>query len=96
LSRFFKKIAFKKGRQKAITATARKIAIIIYNMIVKKQPYNPPEQYLFLDQKRKQVAHLRSKIAKFGINPDELGIFSRPEYEAKYHRKMNTVNQVVT
>jgi len=52
LSRFFKKIAFKKGRQKTITATARKIAIIIYNMIVKQQPYNPPEQYLFLDQRK--------------------------------------------
>jgi len=96
LSRFFKKIAFKKGRQKAITATARKIAIIIYNMITKQQPYNPPEQYLFLDQKRKQIAHLRSKIAKFGINPDELGLFSRPEYEAKYRQKMSIVNQGVT
>jgi len=96
LSSFFKKIAFKKGRQKAITATARKIAIIIYNMIVKKQPYNPPEQYLFLDQKRKQIAHIRTKIAKFGINPDEIGIFSRPEYEAKYHAKVAAVNQCIT
>ena len=31
LGKFFKKIAFKKGRQAAITATARKIAVIIWN-----------------------------------------------------------------
>ena len=30
------------------------------------------------------------------INPDELGIFSRPEYEAKYRLKMTTVYQGVT
>ena len=42
------------------------------------------------------MAHVRSKIAKFGINPDELGIFSRPEYEAKYRLKMTTVYQGVT
>lgn len=38
---FFKKIAFKKGRGAAITATARKLATIIFNMIQKKEPYNP-------------------------------------------------------
>ena len=96
LNRFFKKIAFKKGRQKAITTTARKIAIIICNMIVKKEAYKPPEEYLFLDQKRKQLANIRAKIAKFGFKPDELGIFSRPEYETKYLAKINTNNQGVT
>ena len=39
LGKFFKKIAFRKGRQAAITATARKIAVIIWNMITKKQAY---------------------------------------------------------
>lgn len=41
LSSFFKKIGLKKGRLVAITATAKKLATIIYNMISKKQPYNP-------------------------------------------------------
>ncbi|AUS06548.1 transposase [Pseudotamlana carrageenivorans] len=54
LSNFFRKIAFKKGRQVAISATARKLAVIIWNMVTKKQPYIPPTQYLFHDQKKKK------------------------------------------
>jgi len=40
LTPFFKRIAFKKGRIVAITATARKLAVIIWNMIIKGEPYN--------------------------------------------------------
>lgn len=76
LAKFFRKIAFKKGRQTAINATARKIAVIIWNMITKKQPYNPTNNYLFLDQKRRIVSRMRKQIADLGLNPDELG-FSR-------------------
>ena len=50
LSDFFKRVAFKKGRTVAVSATARKLAVIIWNMIVKKTPYLPPKEYLFLDQ----------------------------------------------
>ena len=81
LHKFYKRIAFKKGGVKAITATARKLAAIIWNMITKKEPYKSQEEYLFLDQKRKQIALMRKKIAKFGIDPNELGVFSRPEYK---------------
>ena len=95
LSDFFKRVAFRKGRQAAVSATARKLGVIIWTMVTKQVPYNPPEQYLFLDQKRKQIAMVRKKITKFGINPDELGMFSRPEYEAKYLTKINSQNQVV-
>jgi len=35
---FFKRVAYKKGRGAAVTATARKIAVIIWNMCVKKEP----------------------------------------------------------
>ncbi len=75
LARFFKKIAFKYGRQSAITATARKLAIIIWKMVTKKEAYNPPEEYLFLDQKRKLglVKRIRKKIAKFDLKPEDLG-----------------------
>ena len=88
LSKFFGRIAYRKGRQSAISATARKLAIIIYNMIVNKVQYEPPEEYLLLDQKRRQIAILRKKIAKFGIDPNELGLFSRPRYEEKYKNRM--------
>lgn len=78
LSDFFKRIAFKKGRVAAITATARKLAVIIWNMVTKGEPYNSPSQYLFLDQKRKMglVKRIRKQIAKFEIKPEEIGIVS--------------------
>ena len=50
---FFQRINFRKGRVSAISATARKLAVIIWNMVVKNTPYINPEGYLFLDQKRK-------------------------------------------
>ncbi len=84
LNKFYKKMLFKKGSTKAITATARKLATIVWNMITKKMPYQAQEEYLFLDQKRKQIAQVRRKIAKFGIDPNELGLFSRSEYELRY------------
>ena len=76
LGKFFKKIAFKKGRQTAINATARKIAVIIWNMVTKKQAYTPTNNYLFLDQKRRIVSRMRKQIKDLGIDPDDLG-FSR-------------------
>ena len=53
LSNFFKRVAYRKGRQSAVSATARKLAVIIWTMITKKMQYQPPTDYLFLDQKRK-------------------------------------------
>ena len=87
LGKFFKKIAFRKGQQAAITATARKLAVIIWNMITEKEPYNPTNEYVFLDQKRRQIALIRKRIASLGIDPNELGIFTRPEYEEKHNKQ---------
>lgn len=75
LSNFFKRINFRKGRVSAISATARKLAIIIWNMIIKKQPYNNEHGYEFLDQKRKRkVQEMKKLIHKFDIKTDELGL----------------------
>ena len=76
LSDFFKRIAYRKGRQAAVSATARKLATIIWTMVVKNVPYNPPSQYLFLDQKRKMgiAKRIKKQIAKFDIKPDEIGL----------------------
>lgn len=75
LNNFFIRICIRKGRTSAITATARKLAIIIWNMIVKKVPYNPPDVYEFLYQKRKRkVREMRLLINKLDIKPNELGI----------------------
>jgi transposase len=75
LADFFKRVLYRRGRTAAVSATARKIAVIIWNMIVKRVEYNPPIQYLFLDQKRKMklVLRIRKSITKFEIKPDELG-----------------------
>lgn len=75
LSNFFKRIAFRRGRAAAISATARKLAIIIRDMVVKAIPYSPPAQYEFLDQKRKRkVLEMKRLIHKFNITTHDLGL----------------------
>lgn len=76
LSDFFKRVAYRKGRQSAVSATARKLSVIIWNMVTQKVPYQPPTEYLFLDQKRKLglVKRIKKQIDKFEIKPEELGI----------------------
>ncbi len=78
LSDFFKRVAYRKGRQSAVSATARKLAVIIWNMVTKKIRYRPPTEYLFLDQKRKlkMVNRIKKNIAKFELKPQEIGIIT--------------------
>ena len=78
LASFFKRVAFRKGRQAAISATARKLAVILYHMLSDKQAYKPTEMYLTLDEKRKQklVARMKKDMSKFGISGEELGVAS--------------------
>ena len=75
LNDFFRRINYKKGRATAISATARKLAVIIWNMLSKGEEYKPLTEYLFLDQKRKMklVSNIRKKIAKFELKPEEVG-----------------------
>ena len=74
LSDFFKRINYRKGRVSAISATARKLAVIIWNMVTKKVPYINPEQYLFLDQKRKLgiVKQIKKQIHKFALTKEDI------------------------
>lgn len=76
LSNFFNRICFRKGRTVAVSATARKLAVILWNMIVKQIPYKPPTEYLFLDQKRKLslVKRIQKQIAKFELTNADLGL----------------------
>jgi transposase len=75
LSDFFRRIAYRKGRVTAVSATARKLGIIIWKMITQKIAYKPPTEYLFLDQKRKQkvVEKMKKNITKFDIKPEDFG-----------------------
>ena len=74
LSDFFKRINFRKGRVSAISATARKLAVIIWNMVTLQIPYKNPKEYLFLDQKRKlgMIKRIQKQINKFGLSDDDL------------------------
>jgi hypothetical protein len=72
---FFKRINYKKGRESAISALARKLAVIVWNMITKATKYNPPSKYLYLDEKRKLgiVKYIKKQIVKYEISNMELG-----------------------
>jgi len=73
LSDFFRRINFRKGRPAAISATARKLAVIIWNMVVNNVSYHNDHGYEFLDQKRKRkVLEAKKLIRKFGMSTDEL------------------------
>jgi transposase len=67
LTNFFKKIGLRKGRCAAITATARKLAVIIYKMIKDKTPYNPvvPE-YIQEKINRNKLKSASSFLSKIG------------------------------
>jgi len=80
LSNFFKRVAYRKGRQAAVSATARKLAVIIWNMVTRKIQYQPPSDYLFLDQKRKMklVSRIKQNIVKFDIKPEDVGFSFSP------------------
>ena len=75
ISDFFSRIAYRKGRQVAVCATALKLATIIWTMVTKRVPYKPPTDYLFLDQKRKLkvMQRIKKNIAKFDIKPEDVG-----------------------
>lgn len=75
LSDFFRRVSYKKGHLAAVSATARKLAVIVWNMVTKKVQYSPPKDHLFLDQKRKlkMVQRIRKNIVKFDLKPDDIG-----------------------
>jgi transposase len=83
LNDFFRRINYKKGRSTAISATARKLAVIIWNMLVKGEEYKPPTEYLFLDQKRKMklVKNIRNKMTKFDLKPEDVGFNLNSDFQ---------------
>jgi len=73
LKAFFRRMAAKKSRLVAITATARKIAIIVWNMLSKKEEYSPlatakKEEFL----RKKKMKNIQRTIKEYGIKKDEL------------------------
>ena len=73
LNAFFKRKAYQKGRGAAITATARKLAVIVWNMLTYKRDYQPMSEEIY-DQKIKQkvINNIKKKIKRLGISHEEL------------------------
>ena len=73
LSNFFKKIAYKNGRKEAITATAHKLAVIIYNMITKVEPYTPFQREKNEEKERlKKLKEIEKYFRKYNIDVTEV------------------------
>lgn len=73
LLHFFKRIAYKKGRASAITATARKLGTIIWNMIIKKTPYLrvSTDEYKNVIVKNK-IQFIKKTMQKYNITTHNL------------------------
>ena len=73
LGDFFRRISYRKGRTVAITATARKIAVIIYKMLESGKEYCYEYSQNEMDKVRKsQIKRIKKTIDKFGIGKSEL------------------------
>ncbi|MGM0406545.1 MAG: transposase [Bacteroidota bacterium] len=74
LGDFFRRIAFRNGRNAAIIATARKIAVVIYKMLENKEQYS----YCYLNSemeriKKAQVRNIKKRIKQLNLKQEELG-----------------------
>jgi transposase len=73
ITKFFKRLAYKYGRAAAITGTARKLAVIIWNMITRQQPYQPISNEQYDSRIRKiTLINIQKKITKLKIKPEDL------------------------
>jgi transposase len=72
---FFQRIAYKAGRIKAITATARKLAVVVYKVLTTGEAYEPTKLVRDVAQaKQQQIRQIKKKLAKFGITGQKLGL----------------------
>lgn len=73
LTNFFKRIAYKNGRKEAITATAHKLALIIYNMLTKRVHYKPfVREFNETIDRIKKLKEIDKFVRKYKIGVEEL------------------------
>jgi transposase len=81
LTSFFKKIAYKKDRPSAITATARKLATIIYNMIMKKQDYIIHQKEEIPDKIRnKMIKNIKTSVSKLKLSDEQIKLIFASDF----------------
>jgi len=72
---FFQRILFRKGRCAAIIATARKLGVIIWNMLTKKEAYKPYDTTKIESQIRdKQIKKINKLMKSFNVQVSELSL----------------------
>jgi len=70
---FFQRILLRKGRCAAIIATARKLAVIIWNMLTKKEMYKPYDTSKIESQIRdKQIKKINKLMRLFDVKESEI------------------------
>jgi len=68
LGAFYRRLAYRIGKAKAITATARKLAILIYRSLKGEIVYNDPGAAAYDLRRREAVLRtLRDRAAAFGF-----------------------------
>ena len=73
LAHFYRRMASKHGKGTAITSTARKIAIIVYNMLQYKQAYQPQSLVKYQQRVRQQkIKQIQRTIQKFEVKLQEV------------------------
>jgi len=74
LGHYYRSMKAKKGKGTAVTATARKIAIIVYNMIKKSEAYDPkrlePKQRS--GHRKRKIKHIQRTIEQLNIKSEEI------------------------
>jgi transposase len=69
LGAYYRTMKVRLGSASAITATAHKLARIIYQMLKDRQPYRPLTQEAFTDQQRqREVKALEKRAARLGLH----------------------------
>lgn len=77
LKLFFARISFRKGRAAAISATARKLSVIIWNMVTKSIPYQMEMGLVDIKkQQEKVIKRIQKQMDNYGIKAEDLQTFS--------------------
>jgi len=78
LPSFFKRIAYKKGRQAAIIATARKTAVIIWNMINRQTLYKPLDERQYSQRVKNAILrNIKNKMQRLNLDINDLAQLSK-------------------
>ncbi len=75
LGAFFRRIRAKHGAPIAVTATAHKLARIVYTMLKNRQPYHDPGANYYEEQYRlRTIRNLQRRASKLGMRLEPVGV----------------------